>query len=152
MRFTVLNNILQKGNKFFWRNYKIPSKVFFFFFFASPRFQTENGGSAPARQSMEHSSFDTLSQSLICKQKFLTPSSPSLSTPHPPSSLFFFCQGEAGPRGRKGEVCRIRLCCIRYNPFFLILRRSEKASQACMAAIDDLQSQSLMPGEICSLG
>lgn len=45
--------------------------------------------------------------------------------------------------GRKGEVCRIRLCGIRYNPFCLILRRSEKPCQACTAAIEDLQSQYL---------
>lgn len=48
-----------------------------------------------------------------------------------------------GPRGWKGEVCRIRLCGIRYNPFCLILRRSEKPCQACTAAIEDLQSQYL---------
>lgn len=103
-------------------------------------------GSAPAMQSSKNSSSDILSQPFICK-KFLTVSLLS-SHPFPSCSLFFFRQGKAGPRGWKGKVCRIRLCGIRYNPFCLILCRSEKPCQACMAAIEDLLSQYSMLGEI----
>lgn len=113
----------------------------------------------------EHSSSDFATQPLICKQNFLTVSLhlclllaffplffffpphptrlPFASSPLPqfPLSLLSFRQGEAGPKGRKGEVCRIRLCSIRCNPFCLILRRGEKPCQACVASIEDLQSQ-----------
>lgn len=106
-------------------------------------FDTEESGSASAMQSSEHSSSDILSQPLICKQKFLTVSLYFFLFSFPPHPFSFFRQGEVGPRGRNGEVCRIRLCGIRYNPFCLILHRSEKPCQACRAAIEDLQSQYL---------
>lgn len=98
-------------------------------------------------RSSTDSSSDILTLSLICKQHFLTVSlyfSPPPSTTPPVPALFsFFHQGEEGPRGRKGEVCRIRLCGIRYNPFCLILQHTEKPCQACTAAIEDSQSQYL---------
>lgn len=90
---------------------------------------------------------DILTQPLIWKQKFLTDSLYFclFFSSSPPFLLYLLPsrQGEAGPKGRKGEVCRIRLCGIRYNPFCLILHHSEKPCQACTASIEDLQSQYL---------
>ncbi len=106
----------------------------------------KNSSSASAMQNSEHSSSDILSQPLICEQKFLTVClyfSLFFILPTLPALFSFFCQGEVGPMGRKGEVCRIRLCGIRYNPFCLILHHSKNPCQACTASIEDLQSQYL---------
>lgn len=46
----------------------------------------------------------------------------SAPNPHLTPHFFFFHQGERGPMGRKGEVCQIRLCDIKYNPFGLVLK------------------------------
>lgn len=86
----------------------------------------------------------SLTYCLWCKQKFLTVFLyfPLLSSSPPSPLSFLLPSGRSGTQGMERRGLS-RLCGIRYNPFCLILHHSEKACQACMAAIKDLQSQYL---------